>query len=271
MGHLGASDCMTMSGPGKLSAATRLWRAAPASAQPSSRFPGNGRSPHPLVAAGWRGLPAPAPVESREAADWLAGHVEKLMEHHEDPRRQSQLFDHSPVPMVMVDGERRAVYANLPARLVLRYRLTSLQRLRIDDLTPARDRDKMEEAWHRLRGSGRAAGSYEIEAPRGSTLTVVYYACADAAPGLHLIAFVPAEWSPRDLHTDGAEAPASLTARELEVLELAAQGLTSQMIAARLVVSVTTVSTHFRNIYEKLGVRDRAAAVATALRLGLIV
>jgi ATP/maltotriose-dependent transcriptional regulator MalT len=36
------------------------------------------------------------------------------------------------------------------------------------------------------------------------------------------------------------------------------------------VLSVTTINTHFRNIYEKLGVRNRAAAVAKAMRLGLI-
>lgn len=62
----------------------------------------------------------------------------------------------------------------------------------------------------------------------------------------------------------------SLTARELEVLQLAAYGLSGREIAAQLVVSPSTIKTHFNHIYEKLGVSDRAAAVATALRLGLI-
>jgi DNA-binding CsgD family transcriptional regulator len=64
--------------------------------------------------------------------------------------------------------------------------------------------------------------------------------------------------------------PAPLTARELEVLGLAADGASGPEIAERLVVGHATVKTHFENIYEKLGVGDRAAAVAHALRLGLL-
>jgi PAS domain S-box-containing protein len=62
----------------------------------------------------------------------------------------------------------------------------------------------------------------------------------------------------------------SLTRREIEVLQLAADGHTGREVADRLVVSPSTVKTHFNHIYEKLGVASRPAAVATALRLGLI-
>jgi PAS domain S-box-containing protein len=61
-----------------------------------------------------------------------------------------------------------------------------------------------------------------------------------------------------------------LSERELEVLSLAAEGHSGPQIAERLVVSPATVKTHFEHIYEKLGVGDRAAAVAHALRTGLI-
>jgi len=64
--------------------------------------------------------------------------------------------------------------------------------------------------------------------------------------------------------------PPAVTARQLEVLELASHGLTSSEIAEQLSVSVTTVKTHFENIYMRLGVGDRSAAVAAALRRGLI-
>lgn len=64
--------------------------------------------------------------------------------------------------------------------------------------------------------------------------------------------------------------PRRLTERELEVLQLAADGTTGPAIAERLVVSPATVKTHFEHIYEKLGVGDRAAAVAHGLRIGLI-
>jgi DNA-binding CsgD family transcriptional regulator len=61
-----------------------------------------------------------------------------------------------------------------------------------------------------------------------------------------------------------------LSDRELEVLRLAAEGNSGPEIAERLFVSPATVKTHFEHIYEKLGVGDRAAAVAHALRIGLI-
>ena len=64
--------------------------------------------------------------------------------------------------------------------------------------------------------------------------------------------------------------PSALTPRELEVLQLAAQGCAGRQIAERLVVSPSTVRTHFEHIYDKYGVSDRAAAVAKALREGLI-
>jgi DNA-binding CsgD family transcriptional regulator len=65
-------------------------------------------------------------------------------------------------------------------------------------------------------------------------------------------------------------APRTLTRRELEVLQLAANGATGNAIAQRLVVSPSTVKTHFENIYRKLDVPDRAAAVACGFRAGLI-
>ena len=61
-----------------------------------------------------------------------------------------------------------------------------------------------------------------------------------------------------------------LTARETEVLQMASHGGSSATIAERLVISTSTVKTHFEHIYAKLGVADRAGAVAEALRRGLI-
>ena len=60
------------------------------------------------------------------------------------------------------------------------------------------------------------------------------------------------------------------TKRELEVLGLAAQGLSTQEVAVMLTLSPTTVKTHLQHTYGKLGVTNRAAAVAKALRQGLI-
>ncbi len=61
-----------------------------------------------------------------------------------------------------------------------------------------------------------------------------------------------------------------LTARELEVLKLIAEGLSGPEIGARLYISSSTVKTHVKNVLEKLEVSDRAAAVAEGMRRGLI-
>jgi DNA-binding CsgD family transcriptional regulator len=61
-----------------------------------------------------------------------------------------------------------------------------------------------------------------------------------------------------------------LSDREREVLQLAADGYDGPAIAQHLFVSPATVKTHFIHVYEKLGVNDRSAAVARALRQGLI-
>ena len=68
----------------------------------------------------------------------------------------------------------------------------------------------------------------------------------------------------------GAEYPARLTAREVDVLRLVAVGLSDAEVAEQLVVSVRTVNAHLRSIYRKAGVRSRAAAGRFAQENGLI-
>jgi DNA-binding NarL/FixJ family response regulator len=61
-----------------------------------------------------------------------------------------------------------------------------------------------------------------------------------------------------------------LSPREVEVLRLVAEGATNQSAARQLMVSETTIKTHLLHIYAKLEVRDRASAVATAYKRGLL-
>jgi DNA-binding CsgD family transcriptional regulator len=108
----------------------------------------------------------------------------------------------------------------------------------------------------------------------GHTLAVLSYYSFDRHP--------PSDLVMRTLTGIGAEIgrflsrrranlqPSALSPRELEVLGLAAAGNSGPEIAVLLMLSPGTVKTHFANIYEKLGVGDRAAAVAHALRTGLI-
>ena len=58
--------------------------------------------------------------------------------------------------------------------------------------------------------------------------------------------------------------PAGLTAREIEVLRLVAEGLTDPQVAERLFLSPRTVNQHLRSVYNKLGVSSRAAAARFA-------
>jgi two-component system, NarL family, response regulator LiaR len=61
-----------------------------------------------------------------------------------------------------------------------------------------------------------------------------------------------------------------LSKRELEVLQLMAQGLSNQEIADRLYVSLSTIKTHTTNLFEKLDVKRRTQAIEKAKRLSLI-
>jgi ATP/maltotriose-dependent transcriptional regulator MalT len=115
------------------------------------------------------------------------------------------------------------------------------------------------------------AGRFDAPREGGGCTGVSYWGHANALSGLHLLAFAPADWpDPERGRLEAGNGDRPLTPRERELLQLAAEGASGPDIAERLVVSAGTVKTHFRNIYEKLGVRDRAAAVAIGLRRGLI-
>ena len=66
---------------------------------------------------------------------------------------------------------------------------------------------------------------------------------------------------------DGA---AVITAREIEVLQLIAEGASPPEVADALFISASTVKNHLSSIYEKLDARDRTQAVVKALRMGVI-
>lgn len=87
----------------------------------------------------------------------------------------------------------------------------------------------------------------------------------------------------RDVHAGGKRIPAevaaqiaehmsdeSLTVREIEVLQQVASGKRNRDIADRLFISEETVKVHVKHVMEKLGARDRTAAVAIAVRRGIL-
>jgi DNA-binding CsgD family transcriptional regulator len=199
--------------------------------------------------------------------------AEAVLDARGEAQKLKRIFEHSDVPMVIVDGRRRDVEVNRPARLWFRLSLEEMRAFAIGDLTSAPPTEVIEQHWERLLHVGSVAGRYPVDGHDGRPLDVVYCALAHIMPGLHLIAFVPAD-RPEDelpvIEDDGVDPSASLTPREIEVLALAADGLGGPQLAQQLVVSPATVKTHFKNIYEKLDVRNRAAAVAKAMRIGVI-
>jgi two-component system, NarL family, nitrate/nitrite response regulator NarL len=97
-------------------------------------------------------------------------------------------------------------------------------------------------------------------------------AIASAVSGQMVLAGPPGDWVgaiagglERDRSGD-----AWLTARERQVLSVAAEGLTAREIAERLGVRERTITTHLSRIYAKLGVRTRIAAIRTASAAGLV-
>jgi LuxR family maltose regulon positive regulatory protein len=75
--------------------------------------------------------------------------------------------------------------------------------------------------------------------------------------------------APRQVELSALSTAASITAREQQVLRLVSAGLSNREIAVQFSTSESTIKTHLKNIYRKLGVnsRTRAAAQAHALKL----
>ena len=209
-----------------------------------------------------------------EAPPPLAPIAELARDARGNPAALERLLEDSSIPMILVDGDRCYTDANPAARLLFRKSLAELRKLRIEDVTPPEAAATLERAWSELITNGSVSGPYPIVFDDGGRLDVVYWALAYALRDRHLIVFQPADWSEDELGSGAQTASSSdgteLTPREREVLRLAAQGRSAPQIAADLVIGESTVKTHLANIYAKLGVPDRAAAVATAIRRGLI-
>jgi ATP/maltotriose-dependent transcriptional regulator MalT len=119
----------------------------------------------------------------------------------------------------------------------------------------------------------------------GSVLAIPAVAADDTLAVIELLSFDPIEPTERLLqaldrighevgqflsHRRGELTAPVLSARELEVLQLAAQGRSAASIATELFLSPATIKRHFERAYARLDVSDRASAVAEAMRRGLI-
>jgi DNA-binding CsgD family transcriptional regulator len=122
---------------------------------------------------------------------------------------------------------------------------------------------------------GGLRGTLGLPALAGGDVVCVvelYSASApDFSPGImHVLGNVALDLGAFFARRRGELGMSSLTAREVEVLTLAAHGLPVGSIGEQLTISRGTVKSHLEHIYAKLGVVNRTAAVAQALRGGLI-
>ncbi|MEV0528965.1 response regulator transcription factor [Streptomyces sp. NPDC050439] len=108
-----------------------------------------------------------------------------------------------------------------------------------------------------------ATGYLLKDAPRDDLFTAV----RAAAQGRTVLSPAVASRLVSRVRAPGNEA---LSTREREVLALVAKGTSNRAIAAELFISEATVKTHLTHVYGKLGVNDRAAAVATAYSRGIL-
>ncbi|MGF2944707.1 response regulator transcription factor [Mycobacterium sp. Lab-001] len=106
--------------------------------------------------------------------------------------------------------------------------------------------------------------------PKESTKADIVQGVLDCANGLDVVPAALAAGLAGEIRRRGEAQTPALSVREGEVLNFIAQGLSVPAIAAELYLAPSTVKTHVQRLYEKLGVGDRAAAVAAAMRRGLL-
>ena len=131
----------------------------------------------------------------------------------------------------------------------IRYRIVPQERAVLEPYRASVRSRLGEEAWEEAAAEGGAMGLDRATA----------YALSGEKPSKNLS---PATSQPS---VSSPEDQAGLSAREVEVLKLVAEGLTNAQVARRLFLSPRTVDTHLTSIYHKLGVSSRAAATRFAL------
>ena len=111
-----------------------------------------------------------------------------------------------------------------------------------------------------------ATGYLLKDAPREELFTAV----RAAAEGRTVLSPAVASRLVTRVRTPAVAGGEALSAREREVLELVARGTSNRAIAVELFISEATVKTHLTHLYAKLGVKDRAAAVAVGYDRGIL-
>jgi PAS domain S-box-containing protein len=183
------------------------------------------------------------------------------------------VFKRSRNAMVLLDAQRRHVDVNGAYIGMLGYPRTAFLGRPAWDFV-AGGPLASEAEWRKMLVGGDFTGQADLVRSDGGTVTVQYAAHPETVTGRRYMLFVALQTSRRGRNIPDVRTPpagvTALSAREMEVVGMLAEGGTSADIAAALHVSNNTVRTHVRNAMAKLDVRSRAQLVAKALGEGLV-
>jgi PAS domain S-box-containing protein len=183
--------------------------------------------------------------------------------------------DAAPAAFFVLNAEGRFVAANRYACEMLQYSRDELLALTVEDVALSTDLPRLLAAAR----EGPQVGIAPLRRGDGDTVLVRYEARLASAANLGLVVCVahprrvlPAELTPQEA---AARRPRSrdnreLTLREIEILQLVADGFENDEISGQLYISTETVKSHVRRVLQKLDARSRTHAVSLGLRRGLI-
>lgn len=173
--------------------------------------------------------------------------------------------------MILVDDERRCVDVNAAFVELLGYKRSELIGRRYHEFAvkpPLSD-----EGWRQLTHGSDFYVTRELRRADGQHVSVELAGHRETVTGrdLILVVVVRRVRGSRSANGHNGASNSALTAREREIVELIALGLTGPEIANELYLSHATVRTHVRNAMNKLGAHSRAHLVAKALGDGIVV
>jgi PAS domain S-box-containing protein len=186
-----------------------------------------------------------------------------------DEHLLAAFLDRAPLPICVVDDERRITAVNGSWVELFGYPAARARTMRVDDFVAPESRGGLGLRWSDLMEAGAGTARVAVLRADGERLGVRYTALANVAPGKHVAMFL-VQPAPVAQRPERRRRVGMLTPREQESLRLVAMGLTTTAAAERLGISPETVRTHVRNAMNKLGARTRAQAIAVAMRDGEI-
>ena len=184
------------------------------------------------------------------------GEIDVVAEAEDGPSALALIKEHAP-DVALLDYQMPGMDGGEVAAAVIRDELATRVLL-------VSARDDAEIVYHALQQG--AAGFL----PKDSTRSEIVNAVLDCAKGRDVLAPRLASGLAVEIRRRAEPTGPALSAREREVLGMIAHGSSIPSIAKSLFLAPSTVKTHVQRLYEKLGVSDRAAAVAEAMRRGLL-